>query len=180
ALVTVVRGDDRIDSPARTVLDVVAGARFEVAAAGGTGAPARRGRPREARPGGLGDGRQQPRRGARGLGARRPALEERDPAAGPGQLVGGGAADDAAADDQDLHAPRSSASRKRRVAPAGDSAAMIGEMTAMPRAPARRRPVPGSGVRRRIASRGRRTVPATRVSRSSPWGGPYGRLDGVS
>src|SRR5262249_58816202 len=115
-----------------------------------------------------------------GAGRLRPGggpLEQRDGAADLRQLVRRRTPDDAAPDDEDLHA---SASRNRRVAKAGDSAARIAEIAATPRAPAARTSFTRSGVIPPIATTGTPTAAATRSSVSRPWGGPYRRLEGVS
>src|SRR5262249_46485567 len=173
-------GRHRVDRSAGDVLDVDAGPALELVDDAGIEAPAGEGEPREVRVGRFPQRRQEAGSRAGGLGARRGPLEHGDLASGLRQLVRGGAADDPAADDEDLHAPRSSASRKRRVASAGASAAMIAEMTATPRAPALSASPTRSGVMPPMAITGRRTSRATRSRRSSPCGGPYGRLDGVS
>src|SRR5439155_4729418 len=162
----------RIDRPAGDVLDVDAGALLELTDDPGIESPARQGELGEVRVSRVAQGRQEPGGGARGFGARGGPLEHRYLASRLRELVRGGAADDPAADDEDLQAPCSSASRKRRVASAGDSAAMIAEMAATPRAPARSTSRTRSGVTPPIAMTGRRTVVATRPRRSRPCGGP--------
>src|SRR4029450_8069515 len=156
-------GGHRVDRSAGDVLDVDAGPALELVDDAWIEPPAGEGQPREVRVGRLTQRRQQAGGRAGGLGARRGPLEHGDLASGLRQLVGRGAADDPAADDEDLHAPRSSASRKRRVASAGDSAAMIPEMTATPRAPALSASRTRSGVMPPIAITARAHTPATRL-----------------
>src|SRR5439155_24352119 len=157
--------EERVDGAAGDVLAVDPGLLAELGRDLRVEAPARDRQLLEGRRRRVAQGREHSRRGARGLGPRRGPLEERDSAAGPGQLVRRRAADDPAADDDDLHAV-ASASRNRRVASAGESAARMDETTATPRAPARRTSRTRSGVGPPIATTRMRAAAATRASLS--------------
>src|SRR3989304_2425632 len=120
----------------------------------------------------------------RGLAARSPTLNKSDGEPGLGELAGDGAADDAAPDDQDVGRPRHHAlprtSRNFFVISLGRSAVRIAEITATPWAPAARTAATRSAVMPPIAKTRPLTALTTLARASTPCGGPYARLDGVS
>src|SRR5262249_19021340 len=164
-------GDEGMDRAARDVFHVDSRALAQFVDERGIEPPALQGQPIVGGASRLAERREETGRRARGFGARRRALEERDRAAGLGQLVRRRAADDAAADDGDLHAT-TNASRKRRTASAGDGASRIAAIAATPWAPAARTSPTRAGVIPPMAITGIRTRPLTFASASRPCGAP--------
>src|SRR6266478_3048725 len=162
---------DRVERACRHVLDVHAREIPELPRHVGIAPPAVE---RELlvgiRPPGLADGSENAGGGARGFGPGSRALEERHQASGFRQLIGRGAADDAAADDDDRarHQILPSASRNALTTSPGRSDPSTAPIAATPEAPALRSSATRAGVTPPIAKTGSRTAEATRSRTARP------------